>query len=67
MINGEYKKFQNIVEINAGVAIYLSGLVSNFKDGFEIAKKAINQWNYKKICKSINKVKMENLLKKFIK
>ena len=26
MINGDYKKFQKIVEINAGAAIYLSNL-----------------------------------------
>ncbi len=42
MINGEYKSFQKIVEINAGVAIYLSNITDNLKDGFEVARKAID-------------------------
>ncbi len=52
MINGEYKSFQNIVEINAGVAIYLSGKVENFNDGFSIAKKTINDGITKKFVDS---------------
>ena len=43
MINGKHKSFQNIVEINAGAAIYLSNLVDNLKDGFFLAKKTINE------------------------
>jgi len=53
MINGEYKSFQNIVEINAGVAIYLSGIVKNFKDGFSLARKTINNGVTKKFVHSI--------------
>ena len=33
--------FQKIVELNAGAAIYLAGLVTNLKDGFELAKQSI--------------------------
>ena len=43
MINCDFKKFQKIVEINAGAAIYLSGKCSNIKDGTLIASKAINE------------------------
>ena len=52
MINGEFKSFQNIVEINAGVAIYLSGKVENFNDGFSIARKTINDGITKKFVDS---------------
>ncbi len=47
MINGEFKSFQNIVELNAGVAIYLSDLTLNLKDGFELAKKTIEDGSTK--------------------
>ncbi len=43
MINGEFKEFQNIVEINAGAAIYLSNITKNLKEGFELARKTINE------------------------
>ncbi len=43
MINGDYKEFQKIVEINAGAAIYLSNLRNNLKDSFELAKKTIDE------------------------
>ena len=43
MINGDYKKFQNIVEINAGAAIYLSNITKNLKESFELAKKVIEE------------------------
>ena len=43
MINGEYKEFQHIVEINAGVTIYLSDHVKDFKEGFDLAKKMIEE------------------------
>ncbi len=42
MINGDFKSFQQIVELNAGVAIYLSGLGKNLKEGFTLAKKVID-------------------------
>ena len=47
MINGDYKEFQNIVEINAGAAIYLSGNAKSIKEGAEIAKKYINDGSAK--------------------
>ena len=37
--------FQKIVELNAGAAIYIAGLVDNLKDGFALSKQTIN--NYK--------------------
>ena len=43
MINGHYKKFQKIVEINAGAALYLGGKAKNIKEGSEIVKKTINE------------------------
>ena len=43
MINGNYKKFQKIVELNAGAAIYLANFASNLKEGSKIAEKAINE------------------------
>ncbi len=43
MINGEYKSFQKIVEINAGAAIYLSDHVKSLKDGFDLANKVIEE------------------------
>ncbi len=53
MINGNYKSFQNIVEINAGVAIYLSDLTQNLSDGFSLAKKVINEGTTKKFLNSL--------------
>ena len=41
MIDGNFHQFQNIVEINTGAAIYLSGKCSNIKEGAIIAHKAI--------------------------
>ncbi len=43
MINGDYKEFQKIIEINAGAAIYLSNVTNNLKDGFKLAKKVIEE------------------------
>ncbi len=53
MINGDYKNFQKIIEINAGFAIYLSGLTDNFKDGFILARKAIDEGLTKNFLNSI--------------
>ena len=41
MINGDYKQFQQIVEINAGAALYIAGKAKNLKEGALIAKKTI--------------------------
>ena len=53
MIIGDYKKFQMIVEINAGAAIYLSNLRSNLKDSFDLAKKTIEEGITKNFVKSL--------------
>ena len=55
MLNGSNNNFQKIVELNAGSAIYLSGIAKNLKEGFEIAKNVID--------KKISKKYLENLLK----
>ena len=43
MLDGEYKKFQKIIEINAGAALYLSNIANDLKEGFEIARKTIDE------------------------
>jgi len=43
MINGDYEKFQKIVEINAGATLYIGGKASNIKEGAIIAEKFINE------------------------
>ena len=48
MLDGKYKKFQKIIEINAGAALYLSNIAKDLKEGFEIAKKTIDQGVTKK-------------------
>jgi len=53
MINGNFNKFQNIVELNAGAAIYLAGKCSNIKEGTIIANKAISDGKTKEFIKNI--------------
>jgi len=53
MINGDYIKFQMIVEINAGAAIYLSNLRNNLKDSFDLAKKTIEEGVTKNFVNSL--------------
>ena len=53
MINGDFKSFQQIVELNAGVAIYLSGLGKNLKEGFTLAKKVIDDGYTKNFLNTI--------------
>ena len=53
MINGDYKKFQKIIEINAGAAIYLSNLRKNLRESFELAKKVIEEGITKKFVNSL--------------
>ena len=55
MLNGENIKFQHIVEINAGAALYISGISNNLKEGFELARNTIE----KKIAKEY----LNNLIK----
>ena len=42
MLNGNNKKFQSIVELNAGAALYISGIAKNLKEGFEISRYVID-------------------------
>ena len=53
MIDGKHNKFQKIVEINAGAALYLSGIADNIKVGCEIASKSINEGKTKNFIKKI--------------
>ena len=53
MINGDYKKFQEIVEINAGAAIYLSNLTQNLKESFDLSKKVIEEGITKNFVNSL--------------
>ncbi len=53
MINGDYKEFQKIVEINAGATIYLSNLRNNLKDSIELAKKSIEEGVTKNFVNSL--------------
>ena len=55
MINGGHQKFQKIVEINAGAALYLVGMAKNIKEGSEIVAKTIDEGKTKNfITKIIN-------------
>ena len=43
MLNGDNKEFQNIVEINAGAALYISGICKDLKDSFDLARNVIDK------------------------
>ena len=43
MINGNNEPYQNIVAINAGAAIYLSGKTKDLKDGLKLAHKVLDE------------------------
>ena len=49
MLEAPNNSFQKIVELNAGAAIYVAGLVDNLKDGFAISKQTINSNKIKKL------------------
>ena len=53
MLDGQNKKFQYIVELNAGAAIYLSGITNNLKEGFKLAKHVIESKKSKNFLKEI--------------
>ena len=42
LIEAPDNSFQKIIELNAGAALYLSGLTKNLKEGFDFARQAIN-------------------------
>ena len=41
MLEGNNKKFQFVVELNAGAALYISGKAKNLKEGFELSRYVI--------------------------
>ena len=53
MIDGNFNQFQNIVELNAGAAIYLAGKCSNIKEGAIIANKTISEGKTKEFITKI--------------
>ena len=53
MIDGNFNQFQNIVELNAGAAIYLAGKCSNIKEGSIIANKTISEGKTKEFITTI--------------
>ncbi len=53
MLEGKNKSFQKILEINAGAAIYISGLEKNLKDSFALANQVIEN---KKTLKYVKKL-----------
>jgi anthranilate phosphoribosyltransferase len=55
LIEAPDNSFQKIIELNAGAALYLSGLTKNLKEGFDLARQTINSKKAKNY--------FENLLK----
>jgi len=55
MIDGPNNSFQKIVELNAGAALYLSGIAKNLKDGFELARQTIISKKSKKYIENLVK------------
>ena len=53
MIEGSNKKFQQIIELNAGAALYLAKKARNLKEGFELARYAIDNKLTKKFLNKI--------------
>jgi len=53
MIEGDYPKFQKIIEINAGAALYLSKIAKDLKEGFNLARKVINEGKTKKYLEKL--------------
>ena len=55
LLEAPNNSFQKIIELNAGAAIYLSGLTKNLKEGFDLDRQSINSKKAKNY--------FENLLK----
>ena len=55
MLEGLNKKFQHIVELNAGAALYLSQQSKSFKEGFKLARHVIETNITKQFVKKIIK------------
>ena len=43
------------MELNAGAALYISGICNNLKDGFDLANKTINSHKAKKYFEKLIK------------
>ena len=55
LLDAPNNSFQKIVEINAGAALYVAGLVDNLKDGFALSKQTINSNKSKKYFANLMK------------
>ena len=53
MLDGSNIKFQHIIELNAGAALYLSKKSKNLKEGFELARYVIEQRISKKFLENL--------------
>ena len=53
MLDGKFKKFQMIVELNAGAALYVAGIAKDLKEGFQIARKNIENKKSKKYLEKL--------------
>ena len=53
MLDGSNIKFQHIVELNAGAALYLGGVTKNLKEGFELSKHVIETRKSKKFLENL--------------
>ena len=53
MLDGNNKKFQHIVELNAGAALYLSDITKNLNDGFKLSRYVIENKITKNYLKKI--------------
>ena len=55
LLEAPNNSFQKIVELNAGAALYISGICNNLKDGFDLANKTINSHKAKKYFEKLIK------------
>ena len=67
MLESPNNSFQKIVEINAGAALYLSNKVDNLKDGFELAKKTIQNKKLKKYFENLLKNQWQIFSERYVK
>ncbi len=55
LLEAPNNSFQKIVELNAGAALYISGICNNLKDGFDLANKTVNSHKAKKYFEKLIK------------
>ena len=56
LLDNPNNSYQKIVEINSGAAIYLAGITQSLKEGFIVAKKAIESGKAKKFFEDLIKL-----------